>query len=149
MRSANVLLVGIVGWTGLGFADVVPSGPPAQAGPTMVSVTCAGGEVLISVKPWAMQVQQGSDGEWELSNASGSESMVISPKRPGPANWPFRAMSPGGKGPNARARGSDMRPNQAGRRFGYDITLECQDGSNTYTVVIDPDLIITPITPAP
>ena len=55
----------------------------------------------------------------------------------------------GGKGPNARARGSDLRPNQAGRRFGYDITLEGQDGSNTYTVVIDPDLIITPITPAP
>ena len=149
MRSANVLLVGIVGWTGLGFADVVPSGPPAQAGPTMVNVTCVGGNVQISVNPWAMEVQQDSDGEWELSNASGSESIVIAPKLPGPANWPFQAQSAGGKGPGNGARGSNMRPNQAGRRFGYNITLDCKDGSNTYTVVIDPDLIITPITPAP
>ncbi|MCH7684201.1 MAG: hypothetical protein IIB35_10885 [Gemmatimonadetes bacterium] len=144
MRAANVLLVGVVGWTGLGFADVVPSGLPAQAGPTMVSVTCVGGNVQISVNPWAMQVQQGSDGEWELSNTSGSQSIVIAPKRQGPANWPFRAMRPGGKGPNDRARGSNMRPNQAGRRFAYNITLECEDAGNTYTVVIDPDIIITP-----
>ena len=143
MHSANVLLVGIVGLAGLGFASVIPSGPPAQAGPTMVSVTCGGGNVQVSVNPWAMEVQQGSDGEWELSNSSASQSIVITPKRPGPANWPFRAMRPGGKGPNDRARGSDMRPNQAGRQFGYNITLECQDGSDTYTVVIDPDIIIT------
>ncbi len=143
MRRTNVLLVGIVGLAGLGFARVIPSGPPGQAGPTMVGVTCVGGDVQVSVNPWAMQVRQDSDGEWELSNASGSESIVIAPKRPGPANWPFRAMRPGGKGPNDHARGSNMRPNQAGRRFGYNITLECQDGSDTYTVVIDPDIIIT------
>ncbi len=143
MRSVNALLVGVVGMAGLGFADVVPSGPQAQAGPTEVSVTCVGGNVQVSVNPWAMQVRQGSDGEWELSNTSGSQSMVIAPKRPGPANWPFQTMRPGGKGPNDRARGSDMRPNQAGRPpFGYNITLECQDGSDTYTVVIDPDIII-------
>lgn len=143
MRSTNVLLMGIVGLAGFGFASVIPSGPQAQAGPTMVNVTCVGGNVQVSVNPWAMEVRQGSDGEWELSNSSGSQSMVIAPKRPGPANWPFRTMRPGGKGPNDRARGSDMRPNQAGRRFGYNITLECQDGSDTYTVVIDPDVIIT------
>ena len=143
MRSAKILLVGIVGLAGFGFASVIPSGPPAQAGPTMVSVTCVGGNVQVSVNPWAMEVQQDSDGEWELSNSSASQSIVITPKRPGPANWPFRAMRPGGKGLNDRARGSDMRPNQAGRQFGYNITLECQDGSDTYTVVIDPDIIIT------
>ena len=143
MRSVNALLVAIVGLAGLGFADVVPFGPQAQAGPTMVNVTCVGGAVQVSVSPWAMQVRQGSDGEWELSNTSGSQSMVIAPKRPGPANWPFQTMRPGGKGPNDRARGSNMRPNQAGRRFAYNITLVCQDGTNTYTVVIDPDIIIT------
>ncbi len=143
MRSVNALLVGVVGMAGLGFADVVPSGPQAQAGTTEVSVTCVGGNVQVSVNPWVMQVQQGSDGEWELSNTSGSQSMVIAPKRPGPANWPFQAMRPGGKGPNNRARGSNMRPNQAGRRFGYNIILECQDNSNTYTVIIDPEIIIT------
>ena len=143
MRSANVLLVGIVGLAGLGFADVVASGPQAQAGLTTVSVTCVGGNVQVSVSPWAIQVRQGSDAEWELSSTSGSQSIVISPTRPGPANWPFQAMRPGGKGPNDRARGSNMRPNQAGRQFGYNITLECQDQGNTYTVVIDPDIIIT------
>ena len=143
MRSTNVLLVGIVGLAGLGFADVVPSEPQAQPGLTTVSVTCVGGNVQVSVSPWATQVRQGSDAEWELTDASGSQSIVITPKRPGPANWPFQAMRPGGKGSNNRARGSNMRPNQAGRRFGYGITLECQDGSNTYTVVIDPDIIIT------
>jgi hypothetical protein len=102
-----------------------------------------GGKVEFSVDPWNMQVPQDSVGEWELSDTSGSQSIVISPKRPGPANWPFRAMRPGGKGPNDRARGSNMRPNQAGRQFGYNITLECQDQGNTYTVVIDPDIIIT------
>ena len=143
MRSANVLLVGIVGLTGLGFASVIPSGPPARA-LTMVDVTCVGGNVQVSVNPWVMQVPQDSDGEWELSNTSGAASIVIAPKRPGPANWPFRAMRPGGKGPSNRARGSNMRPNQAGRpAFGYNITLVCQDGSDTYTVVIDPDIIIT------
>jgi len=143
MHRTKGLLVGIVGLAGLGFTSVIPSGPQAQAGPTMVGVTCVGGDVQVSVNPWAMEVQQGSDGEWELSDTSGSQSIVISPKRPGPANWPFQAMRPGGKGPNDRARGSNMRPNQAGRRFGYNITLECQDGSDTYTVVIDPDVIIT------
>ena len=143
MHRTKVLLVGIVGLAGLGFASVVPSGPQAQAGPTDVSVTCVGGNVQVSVSRWVMEVQQGSDGEWQLSENSGSESIVVSPKRPGPANWPFQAMSAGGKGPGNRARGSNMRPNQAGRRFGYNITLECQDGGNTYTVVIDPDIIIT------
>ena len=143
MRSVNALLVGVVGLAGLGFADVVPSGPRAQAGPTMVGVTCVGGNVQVSVNPWVMQVQQGSDGEWQLTDASGSQSMVIAPKLPGASNWPFRTMRAGGKGPNERARGSDMRSNQGGRRFGYNITLECQDEGNTYTVVIDPEIIIT------
>ena len=143
MYRTKVLFVGIVGLAGLGFASVVPSGPRAQAGPTMVSVTCVGGNVQVSVNPWAMQVRQGSDGEWQLSNTSGSQSIVIAPKLPGASNWPFQTMRAGGKGPNDRARGSNMRPNQAGRRFGYNITLECQDSTNTYTVVIDPDIIIT------
>lgn len=144
MRSTNVLLMGIVGLAGLGFAGVIPSGPPAQAGPTMVDVTCAGGKVQVSVDPWVMQVRQDSDGEWELSNTSGSQSMVIAPQRPGQANWPFQTMRPGGRGPGNRARGSNMRPNQARPLpFKYNITLECQDGSDTYTVVIDPDIIIT------
>ncbi len=143
MHRTNVLLVGIVGLAGLGFVSVIPSGPQAQSGPTEINVTCVGGKVEFSVDPWNMEVKQGSDGEWELSDTSASQSIVISPKRPGPANWPFRAMRPGGKGPNDRARGSNMRPNQAGRQFGYNITLECQDGGNTYTVVIDPDIIIT------
>jgi len=34
-----------------------------------------------------------------------------------------------------------------GRQFGYNITLVCQDGNETHTVVIDPDIIITPGTP--
>ena len=144
MRRANVLLAGIVGLTGLGFASVIPSGPPAQAGPTMVGVTCVGGDVQVSVNPWVMRVPQDGVGEWQLSNTSGSASIVIAPVQPGAANWPFQTMRPGGKGPNDRARGSNMRPNQAGRpAFRYKITLECQDGTNTYTVVIDPDIIIT------
>ncbi len=147
MRSAKVLLVGIVGLAGLGFVSVIPSGPPAQAGPTMVSVTCGGGNVAFSVNPWQMEVKQGSDGEWELSNTSDADEIEITAKLPGAANWPFQAMRKGGKGPGNRARGSNMRPNQAGRPpFGYDITLECQDpqdSTKTYKVVIDPDIIIT------
>ena len=144
MHRANVLLAGIVGLTGLGFASVIPSGPPAQASPTMVNVTCVGGNVQVSVNPWVMRVPQDGVGEWQLSNTSGSASIVIAPVQPGAANWPFQAMRPGSKGPNDRARGSNMRPNQAGRpAFRYKITLECQDGTNTYNVVIDPDIIIT------
>ncbi len=113
----------------------------------MVSVMCVGGNVQVSVNPWAMQVRQGSDGEWELSNTSGADSIVITPKRPGPANWPFQTMQKGGKGSSNPARGSDMRANQAGRPpFGYNITLECQDpqdSTKTYKVVIDPEVIIT------
>ena len=144
MRRTNVLLVGIVGLAGLGFARVIPSGPPAQAGPTVVSVTCVGGNVQVSVNPWIMRVPQDSVGEWELSDTPGAVSIVIAPKLPGAANWPFQTMRPGRKGPGNGARGSNMRPGQAGRpAFGYNITLECQDGSDTLTVVIDPDIIIT------
>ena len=144
MHRTNVLLVGIVGLAGLGFASVIPSGPPAQAGPTMVNVTCVGGNVQVSVNPWLMRVPQDSVGEWELSDTPGAVSIVIAPKLPGAANWPFQTMRPGRKGPGNGARGSDMRPSQAGRpAFGYNITLECQDGSDTLTVVIDPDIIIT------
>ncbi len=110
MRSTSFLLLGIVGLAGLGFASVVQSGPQGQAGPTMVDVTCVEGNVQVSVNPWLTRVPQDSDGEWQLSDASGSQSMIITPKRPGPANWPFQTMRPGGRGPNDRARGSDMRP---------------------------------------
>ena len=144
MHRTKGLLVGIVGLAGLGFTSVIPSGPQAQAGPTIVGVTCVGGDVQVSVNPWLMRVPQDGVGEWELSDTPGALSIAIAPKLPGAANWPFQTMRPGGKGPNDRARGSDMRPNQAGRPpFGYNITLECQDGSDTLTVVIDPEVIIT------
>ncbi len=144
------LAVGLVGLAGLGMsvANALPSLSQTQASPTNVDVRCADGRVEVTVDPWRMEVQQDGVGEWELNANAGSTTIEITPKRPGQNNWPFQAARhTGGRGAANRARGANMRPNQVGRQFGYNITLECQDGNETHTVVIDPDIIITPGTP--
>ncbi len=140
------LAVGVVGLAGLGLgvANALPSRSHSQASPTSVDVRCTGGRVQVTIDPWRMEVQQGGVGEWELNANAGSTTIEITPKRPGQNNWPFQAARhTGGRGAANRARGANMRANQGGRQFGYNITLVCQDGDETHTVVIDPDIIIT------
>ena len=102
------------------------------------------GRVHVTVDPWRMEVRQDAVGEWALNANAESATIEITPKRPGQNNWPFQAARhTAGRGAANRARAANMRPNQVGRQFGYNITLECQDGNETHTVVIDPDIIIT------
>ncbi len=140
------LAVGVVGLAGLGLgvANALPSRFKVQASPTNVDVRCAGGRVQVTVDPWRMAVQQDAVGEWVLNANAESATIEITPKRPGQNNWPFQATRHrGGRGEANRARAANMRANQGGRQFGYNITLVCQDGDETHTVVIDPDIIIT------
>ena len=144
------LAVGLLGLTALGMrlADVPACLSQTQASPTNVDVRCADGRVEVTVDPWRMEVQQDGVGEWQLNADAGATTIEITPKRLGQNNWPFQAARhTGGRGAANRARAANMRPNQVGRQFGYNITLVCQDGNETHTVVIDPDIIITPGTP--
>jgi hypothetical protein len=146
MRRNLAVLVGVGGLTGLGFAELATTADAPREAATIVvdvNVTCSNGGVQMSVSPWEIAMNQGDDIDWVLSNSAQSSTIEITPKNPG--RWPFAdANHAGGRGAANAARARNMRANQAGR-FQYNITLECQDGdADPVTVVIDPDIIITP-----
>ena len=147
MRRNLAVLVGVGGLTGFGFAELgTTADAPREAATVQVNVdvTCPGGAVQMSVDPWLVELEQGDDIDWILSSTAQSSSIEITPKRPG--QWPFaNASHAGGRGAANAASARNMRANQGGRRYQYNITLQCQDGdSDPMTVVIDPDIIITP-----
>jgi hypothetical protein len=146
MRRNLAVLVGVGGLTGLAFAEMATTADAPREAATIevnVDVTCPGGAVQMSVDPWVITLNQGDDIDWILSGSAQSSSIEITPKNPG--RWPFAdATLGGGRGAANAARARNMRENQVGR-FQYNITLECQDGdADPLTVVIDPDIIITP-----
>ena len=146
MRRNLAVLVGVGGLTGLGFAEMATTADAPGEAATIevnVNVTCADGAVQMSVDPWQISLNQGDDIDWILNSTAQSSTIEITPKNPG--RWPFTdASHGGGRGAENAARARNMRQNQVGR-FSYNITLECQDGNaDPLTVVIDPDIIITP-----
>ncbi len=145
MRRNLAVLLGVGGLTGLGFAEMTTSSEAPRATVEVnVDVRCPGGAVQITVDPWRVELAQGDDIDWILNSSAQSSSIEITPKRPG--QWAFAQANHGGeRGRGNAAQARNMRPNQGGRTYQYDITLQCQDGNaDSLTVVIDPDIIITP-----
>ena len=126
------------------------TGAPALGGlaqPRTRSVTvhirCAGGSATSRVNPDPVEMVQGEELAWVLTDSSDVEAFSIVPRDipngRAAQEWPFA------DGPGARrgergtpARGRGMRANAAGR-YRYDVTASCAGGDE---VTIDPDIII-------
>jgi hypothetical protein len=95
-----------------------------------------------SVSPWQAHLEQGDEIEWVLDPSSDVDAFEIQKKRL-IGGWPFRSEHPalGRRGENARGR--EMRENQSGKKYRYDIVAECPGpGNSTRREIIDPDIII-------
>lgn len=95
-----------------------------------------------SVSPWQAHLDQDDEIEWVLDPSSDVNEFEIQKKRI-IGGWPFRSEHPalGKKGENARGR--EMRENQSGKTYRYDIVAQCPGpGGSTRREVIDPDIII-------
>lgn len=95
-----------------------------------------------SVSPWQARLEQGDDIEWVLDPSSDVTEFDIQKKRL-IGGWPFRSEHPalGRRGENARGR--EMRENQRGKKYSYDIVAQCPGpGNSMRREIIDPDIII-------
>jgi len=138
-----MIVAGAISFGGLAFAAATPAPQPGlvQGAPTEVNVnlTCTGTGVEFSVDPWIVEVEQGGEVEWVLNPGADSDEIEISAKS---GRWPFAQQTHSGN-KQSRARANEMRPNQSGQRFQYNITLTCNpEGQEPFEVVIDPDIII-------
>lgn len=121
------------------FTGAAVRAAPAKATRVVtVDARCAGPRnTEVTVRPWNLQVSQGDDVQWAISNAANTSEITITPK----AAWPFATNRP--QGTKATPAGSSgMRPGSLGK-YSYTIRLICQaGGSPPDTVVIDPDVIV-------
>ena len=115
----------------------MPSAAPAQEptfGEVTVEVTCPAdldtGTVEIRITPWVATVAQGEDLEWTLT-ISGSDNDDIDVQPKSPSKWPYKKPH---KPKKNKKQWKDMKPNQQGKEFFYNITVSC----GGETVVIDP-----------
>lgn len=143
MFSRIMIVAGAAGFGGLAFVAATPASvpEPVQGAPVEVQVNlrCTGTGVEFSVDPWIVEVEQGGQVEWALNPGADSDEIEISAKS---GRWPFAQQTHRGN-KQSRARANDMRPNQSGQRFQYNITLICNpEGQEPFEVVIDPDIII-------
>ena len=138
----NVLLaVGVVGFVGLGSAGVVAGGSQVQDATVDVDVRCRGtNQPTWTVTPDTVTIRQGQGITWSLAVNGNGNTVEVFPKARQPA-WPFPTARPQGNRQNPARSGAS----RAAGRWRYNITVVCQQGNNPPdTVVIDPDIIITP-----
>lgn len=143
MQRAFLVAVGVVGFAGLGAARVAIDGSSLQEQDAVVDVDvrCRGNaEPTWDVEPDTVTIRLGQGVAWRLNANGHGNTVEVTPKadqRP----WPFA---------NGRHTGNRQNPARSGAsratgRWGYNITVVCQEGNNDpRTVVIDPDVIITP-----
>ncbi len=125
----------------LGAALFLPRGStrsPAAAERTVsVTAVCSGASVTFTVNPWVLRLTLGDSVAWQLTANSNADSIWVDRKR-GP-RWPFvRAPRGGKRGQAARSGG----PAELRGRHQYNINLLCTLGTDTVTIVVDPDMVI-------
>ena len=139
-------LVGVFAVAGLGLGYITSNAAGVQQAPdpvtVIVDVRCPGEKVDISVDPWTADMTQGDELEWVLATGADATELTITNKR-GAGGWPFSDAPPYRGGRTDRPRGRNMKPNQGGKRYRYNIELTCQsETGGPFEVVIDPDMII-------
>ncbi len=105
--------------------------PPA--GQVDVTIFCPGDSA--KVNPWSRTVYQDSSVRWRLT---GADSLRITPSDS--AAWPFAIAQPVGTSDSMAVSGAMKKVPPGGTVIHYLITTHC--GRNT--LIIDPELIITP-----
>lgn len=95
-----------------------------------------------SVSPWQAHLDQDDEIEWVLDPSSDINEFEIQKKRL-IGGWPFRSEHPARGRRGESARGREMREDQSGKTYRYDIVADCPGaGGSTRREVIDPDIII-------
>lgn len=139
--TRRALLFGFLVVTGLGWTIACARRGVARNPRTSsvrVTIQCVNDSIWIAVDPWTVRLVQGDTTEWELTQQSTPNEIVVSQKPTGPP-WPYpptsRVASKAQPG-----RSGAMRPNVPHQRYTYTITAICTQEGRIDTLVIDPDM---------
>lgn len=107
-----------------------------------VAVVCTADSVDISIKPYAVRVQEGDQVAWQLTAASNVTELEINRKKRF-ASWPYDGPLPYRGTRENPPRAGRMKEGQADKSFPYNIIGTCRDSQGRERrIVIDPDMII-------
>ena len=117
-----------------------PPDPPQRTRQNVtVAVTCSGNDVTFAVSPWYLELSEGDEVSWQLTQG---QTITIEPERGlFGARWPFQDNKYAG-GPGDNPTASRMKGGQAGKSYRYVIAVTCTVGDSTRTVKLDPDVYI-------
>ena len=105
-----------------------------------VDLRCTVNGASYSIYPWSVTLRQDDSVDWRLYPTATTDEMIVQPRNP--KAWPFATTRSKGDRTN-RPYGRDMRPDEHGNRYEYDILMVCKgDVSRPDTVRIDPEMII-------
>ncbi len=148
LKLVIAFLLGAAVWAGLRSTVVPPprpSWPPpqtalpltAEASHVNVAFACSD-SVVFRVTPWSIEVPKRTSVAWHLAGAS---ALRITHDSLSP--WPFEKQTPSGDSVASTGPMTDTTV-AVGTRINYRINAECMIGERRDTVVVDPELIITP-----
>ena len=140
MHRSLLLLVGLPLVAGLGFAAARhEAAVPAKTGTVNVTAQCVNGEINANINPWSIEIEQDDDLEWRIHQTPRIDSISIYPKD----GWPFNDAPPRKGRQNAPAHAGNMKPDQKGKTYEYNVEIWCHDNhGDELHEVIDPDIII-------
>lgn len=107
-----------------------------------VAVVCTADSVDISIKPYAVRVQEGDQVQWQLTAASNATEIEINRKK-NFASWPYDGPLPYKGNKQTPPKAGRMKEGQANKSFPYNIIGTCKDSEGRdRRIIIDPDMII-------
>lgn len=140
MHRNSLWLVALPLVAGLGLAAARDGATqPAKTGRVNVNAQCINGEIKPNINPWRLEIEQGDDVEWNIHESPRVDSISIYPKK----GWPFNDAPPYKGRQNSPAGAGNMKPDQAGKTYQYNVEVWCTDNhGEELHEVIDPDIII-------
>lgn len=137
-RPAPIACVAVSLMTG---ACAKPVLEPGAVVPVSVSLTCADTGMQASISPYIVQIPEGDQVEWKLTDNSTVSEIEIDKKKDG--SWPYDGDLPYKGSKERAAKAGRMKSGLVGRKFGYTISGTCtSSGGEERRIVIDPDMII-------
>lgn len=136
------LIIVVFSMAGLVTVVSKSEAPPGTMAPKRVDVDvrCVGATFTIDVDPWTVELQQGDSTDWHLRPQATPSAIDVAPKRGG--SWAYQSNNARRGTKDRPAQAQDMKGNQSGRRYKYNITAVCVQSDRTDTIVIDPDMVI-------
>ena len=140
MRHA-ALVVCVIAVPLIASACAQPSLEPLGVVPVEVSIRCVGAAVEASISPYVVEVPEGSQVIWNLTENSNVTGIEINRKKR-LAAWPYAGDLPYRGNRENPPKAGNMKSGQVGKRFSYNISGTCVAAGQSRTIVIDPDMII-------